>query len=244
LNVAITSKKVSWVLDADIKGFFDTIDHEWLVKFLEHRIGDKRILRLIRKWLRAGVSEEGVSEEGQWSETTVGTPQGAVISPLLGNVFLHYVLDLWIQDWRGRNCRGDVVIVRYADDFVIGFQHRYEAVACLDALKERMSKFGLELHEGKTRLLEFGRFAASNRAERGLGKPETFDFLGFTHVCDVTRSHGWFIVKRISIAKRMPEKLAGDLCFKKMCRIKRALAREHTVLQAPACFGFTRRGSR
>jgi len=117
---------VNWVLDADIKGFFDTIDHEWLLKFLEHRISDKRILRLIGKWLRAGVSDEG-----QWSETTVGTPQGAVISPLLGNVFLHYVLDLWIQDWRGRNCRGDVVIVRYADDFVVGFQHRYEAVACL-----------------------------------------------------------------------------------------------------------------
>ena len=203
LNVAITSKKVNWVLDADIKGFFDTIDHEWLIKFLEHRIGDKRILRLIRKWLTAGVSEEG-----QWSETTVGTPQGAVISPLLGNVFLHYVLDLWIEHWRGRNCRGDVVIVRYADDFVIGFQHRYEAVACLEALAERMSKFGLELHPDKTRLLEFGRFAASNRAKRGLGKPETFDFLGFTHLCDVTRSHGWFIVKRISIAKRMRAKLS------------------------------------
>ena len=203
LSVAITSKKVSWVLDADIKGFFDTIDHEWLLKFLEHLISDKRILRLIGKWLRAGVSDEG-----QWSETTVGTPQGAVISPLLGNVFLHYVLDLWIQDWRGRNCRGDVVIVRYADDFVIGFQHRYEAVACLEAIKERMGKFGLELHEGKTRLLEFGRFAASNRVERGLGKPETFDFLGFTHMCDVTRSTGWFRIKRISIAKRMRAKLA------------------------------------
>ena len=194
---------MNWVLDADIKGFFDTIDHEWLLKFLEHRISDKRILRLIGKWLRAGVSDEG-----QWSETTVGTPQGAVISPLLGNVFLHYVLDLWIHDWRGRNCRGDVVIVRYADDFVIGFQHRYEAVACLEAIKERMGKFGLELHEGKTRLLEFGRFAASNRAERGLGKPETFDFLGFTHMCDVARSNGWFRIRRISIAKRMRAKLS------------------------------------
>ncbi|TWT65255.1 reverse transcriptase domain-containing protein [Allorhodopirellula solitaria] len=203
LDVAITSQKVNWGLDADIKGFVDTIDHEWLVKFLEHRIGDKRILRLIRKWLRAGVSEEG-----QWSATTVGTPQGAVILPLLGSVFLHYVLDLWIQNWRGRNCRGDVVIVRYADDFIIGFQHRYEAVACLEAIKERMGKFGLELHGGKTRLLEFGRFAASNRAERGLGTPETFDFLGFTHVCDVTRRGGRFRVKRISIAKRIQAKLA------------------------------------
>lgn len=140
--------------------------------------------------------------------STEGNVQGGPISPLLGNVFLHYVLDLWIEDWRGRNCRGDVVIVRYADDFVIGFQRRYKTVACLEALKERMSKFGLELHPEKTRLLEFGRFATSNRAERGFGKPETFDFLGFTHMCDVTRSHGWFIVKRISIAKRMQAKLA------------------------------------
>jgi len=202
LSVAITSKKVNWVLDADIAGFFDTIDHEWLIKFLEHRIGDKRILRLIGKWLRAGVSEEG-----QWSETTVGTPQGAVISPLLGNVFLHYVLDLWIQHWRQTHCRGDVVIVRYADDFVIGFEHHAEAVACLEALHERIAKFGLKLHESKTRLIEFGRFAAPRRKARGKRRPETFDFLGFTHHCGVTRSRGWFIIKRISIAKRMRAKL-------------------------------------
>lgn len=203
LSVALTSKKVNWVLDADIEGFFDTIDHTWLIKFLEQRIGDNRILRLIRKWLRAGVSEDG-----EWSPTTVGTPQGAVISPLLANVFLHYVLDLWIQSWRTTNCRGDVVIVRYADDFVIGFEHRYEAVACLEALQQQFAKYGLKLHAGKTRLIEFGRFATPRRKARGLKRPETFDFLGFTHLCGVTRSRGWFTVKRISIAQRMRAKLA------------------------------------
>ena len=203
LSVSLTSKKVNWVLDADVEGFFDAIDHEWLVKFLEHRIGDKRILRLIRKWLRAGVSEDG-----EWSETSVGTPQGAVISPLLGNVFMHYVLDLWIQSWRSKGCRGDVAVVRYADDFVIGFENRYEANACLEDLHKRFAKFGLKLHDGKTRLIEFGRFAADRRKARDEGRPETFDFLGFTHMCGVTRRHGWFTVKRISIAKRMRAKLA------------------------------------
>jgi group II intron reverse transcriptase/maturase len=183
---------------------FDTIDHEWLIKFLEHRIGDQRILRLIRKWLRAGVSEEG-----QWSETKVGTPQGAVISPLLANVFLHYVFDLWVRWWRKRHCRGDVVVVRYADDFVIGFQHRHEAVACLEELRQRFAKFGLKLHDKKTRLIEFGRFAAARRQTRGEGRPETFDFLGFTHVCGQTRSHGWFTIWRFSIAKRMRATLAA-----------------------------------
>src|SRR5690606_10672453 len=155
LYVGVTSHRVNWVLDADIEGFFDTIDHEWLIKFLEHRIGDKRVLRLIRKWLRAGVSEEG-----EWSATTVGTPQGAVISPLLANVFLHYVFDLWVQWWRKNHARGDVIVVRYADDFVIGFENHSEAIACLEALRVRFAKFGLKLHKEKTRLIEFGRHAA------------------------------------------------------------------------------------
>jgi len=198
LSVAITSKKVNWILDADVKGFFDAIDHAWLIKFLEHRIGDQRILRLIRKWLHAGVIEEG-----QWSKTMQGSPQGSVISPLLSNVYLHYVFDLWIEWWRKQHCRRDVVVVRYADDFVIGFESHAEATACLEELRTRLAKFGLELHQGKTRLIEFGRFAIERRAERGEGKPETFDFLGFTHKCSKTRKHGWFTIHRHSIAKRM-----------------------------------------
>jgi group II intron reverse transcriptase/maturase len=189
------------VLDADIRGFFDAIDHEWLLKFLEHRIADRRILRLIRKWLRAGVSEDG-----EWSRTTVGTPQGSVISPILANVFLHYVLDLWVNQWRKRHARGEVIVVRYADDFVIGFQHRDDAERCLRELRERFAKFALELHPEKTRLMEFGRFAAERRAKRGEGKPETFNFLGFTHCCGKTRK-GAFTIKRRSIAKRMRAKL-------------------------------------
>lgn len=198
LNYALTTRRVNYVLDADISGFFDAIDHKWMIKFLEHRIGDRRILRLIRKWLRAGVSEDG-----EWSETTVGTPQGAVISPLLANVYLHYVLDLWINQWRNRHCRGDLVVVRYADDFVIGFQNRHEAEACLKALQERFARFGLKLHETKTRLIEFGRFAADNRKKRGQKRPETFDFLGFTHVCARRRKGGSFTIHRRSMAKRM-----------------------------------------
>jgi group II intron reverse transcriptase/maturase len=198
LSVAITSKKVNWILDADVEGFFDAIDHEWLITFLEHRIGDRRILRLIRKWLCAGIIEDG-----QWSETTAGSPQGAVISPLLSNVYLHYVFDLWIEWWRKHHCRRDVVVVRYADDFVIGFESHAEAEACQEALRQRFAKFGLRLHEGKTRLIEFGRYATERRAERGEGRPETFDFLGFTHQCAKTRTHGWFTVQRHSVAKRM-----------------------------------------
>ena len=198
LSVAITSKRVNWVLDADIEGFFGSIDHEWLVKFLEHRIGDRRILRLIRKWLRAGVSEDG-----QWSKSTVGTPQGAVISPLLANVYLHYVFDLWVEWWRKHHCGGDVVVVRYADDFVIGFESPDEATACLDELRTRVGKFGLKLHEGKTRLIEFGRYATERRKRRGKGRPETFDFLGFTHKCSRTRKNDRFTVHRHSVAKRM-----------------------------------------
>ncbi|MEZ6033712.1 MAG: group II intron reverse transcriptase/maturase [Planctomycetaceae bacterium] len=197
LTVAITSKKVNWILDADIEGFFDAIDHEWLIRFLERRIGDPRILRLIRKWLRAGVSEDGA-----WSPTTVGTPQGAVASPLLANVYLHYVFDLWIQWWR-TSCRGDVVIVRYADDFVIGFENHNEATACLEELHTRFAQFGLKLHKEKTRLIEFGRYAIDRRERRSESRPETFNFLGFTHKCAQTKEHGRFTIHRHSISKRV-----------------------------------------
>lgn len=199
--VGIEKRKVNWVLDADIKGFFDAISHEWLLKFLEHRIADQRLLRRCRKWLRAGVSEAG-----QWSKTDVGTPQGAVISPVLANLYLHHVLDLWVDAWR-KTARGDVIIVRYADDFVMGFQYRNEADLFLQQLQERMAKFGLELHQEKTRLIEFGRFAAANRSKRGEGKPETFDFLGFTHICAKTKRGNRFTIRRKTIAKRLRAKV-------------------------------------
>lgn len=199
--VGIEKRKVNWVLDADIKGFFDAISHEWLLKFLEHRIADQRLLRLCRKWLRAGVSEAG-----QWSKTDVGTPQGAVISPVLANLYLHHVLDLWADAWR-KTARGDVIIVRYADDFVMGFQYRNEADLFLQQLRERMARFGLELHQEKTRLIEFGRFAAANRSKRGEGKPETFDFLGFTHICAKTKRGNRFTIRRKTIAKRLRAKV-------------------------------------
>jgi len=199
--VGIAHRKVNWVLDADIRGFFDNIDHEWLLRFLEHRIADRRILRLIRQWLTAGVSEDG-----QWSRTTVGTPQGSVISPILANVFLHYVFDLWANQWRKRHARGWVIIVRYADDFVMGFQDRGDAERCLRELRGRFERFGLQLHPEKTRLIEFGRFAAERREKRDQDKPETFNFLGFTHGCGMTRK-GAFTIKRKSIAKRMRAKL-------------------------------------
>jgi len=201
LYVGITKRKVNWILDADIRGFFDNIRHEWLMKFLEHRIADRRMLRLLKKWLRAGVSEDG-----QWSPTQVGTPQGAVISPLYANVFLHYVLDLWIDDWRKRQARGEVIIVRYADDFVIGFREESDARRCLAALQERFAKFGLELHPEKTRLIEFGRYAEERRARRGLGPPETFDFLGFTHISGKTR-RGDFTIHRKTSRKKFQAKL-------------------------------------
>jgi group II intron reverse transcriptase/maturase len=202
LSVGITDRKVNWVLDADLRGFFDTIDHGWMMKFVEHRIGDRRVLRLIAKWLKAGILEGGV-----WSQTAEGTPQGAVISPLLGNVYLHYVFDLWVDHWRKVNARGDVIVVRYADDFVLGFEHRREAERFLHDLRERLGRFGLALHPDKTRLIEFGRFAGPNRHERGQDKPETFDFLGFTHLCGRTRKGG-FTVRRKPIARRLRAKLA------------------------------------
>lgn len=200
LYVALTECKVSWVLDADIKGFFDNLDHEWLMKFVAHRVADERVLDLIRRWLRAGVSEDG-----EWSESTKGTPQGAVISPILANIYLHYVLDLWVNKWR-ETAKGEVYIVRYADDFVMGFQYRDDAERLLAQLRERMAKFGLELHPEKTRLIRFGRFAAGDRDRDGEPKPETFNFLGFTHFCTKTRK-GRFTVGRQSIAKRLQAKV-------------------------------------
>jgi RNA-directed DNA polymerase len=201
LAVGIQTRKVNWLLDADIRGFFDTLDHEWLVKFVEHRIGDPRVVRHIQKWLNAGVMEDGkhVRQEE-------GAVQGGSISPLLANLYLHHVLDLWAQKWRKTQACGDMIIVRYADDFVVGFQHESDARRFLEALKERFRKFNLELHADKTRVIEFGRFAADNRARRGDGKPMTFNFLGFTHACDKTRQ-GRFIVLRQTMAQRMRGKL-------------------------------------
>jgi group II intron reverse transcriptase/maturase len=202
LSVGLTRKKVNWVLDPDVRGFFDNVSHEWLVKFVEHRVADRRMIRLILKWLKAGVSEEG-----EWKETKVGTPQGAVISPLLANIYLHYVFDLWVNQWRRKEAHGDMIVVRYADDAVLGFERREDAEAFRQQLEERMRKFGLELHPEKTRLIEFGRFAEENRKRRGEGKPETFDFLGFTHICGKNRNSKRFAVKRKTVGKRLRSKL-------------------------------------
>ena len=177
------------------------MNHEWTMKFVEHRVADPRMLRLIQKWLKAGVSEDG-----EWSETKVGTPQGAVISPLLANVYLHYVFDLWVEAWRKKVAQGDMLVVRYADDLVVGFEHRAEAERFLEEFQERLAKFGLEIHPEKTRWIEFGRRAQANRARRGAGKPEAFTFLGFTHYCGVN-SKGYFVVWRRTAAKRMRAKL-------------------------------------
>jgi group II intron reverse transcriptase/maturase len=201
LSVGLLRKKVNWVLDADIRGFFDAISHEWLVKFVEHRIADKRVVRLIQKWLNAGVLEDG-----KRTQVEVGTPQGGSVSPLLANIYLHYVFDLWADQWRQKDANGEVIIVRYADDFVVGFESESDAKRFLVKLRERLAKFGLELHADKTRLIEFGRYAVSNRNRRGDGKPETFDFLGFTHMCGQSR-RGKFRVKRKTIRKRMRAKL-------------------------------------
>lgn len=203
LYTGLLTRKVNWVLDADIRGFFDAIDREWLMKFVEHRVADRRVGRLIRKWLNAGVLEDGVRT---CSET--GTVQGGSISPLLANIYLHYAFDLWVQWWRTTQTSGDVIVVRYADDFIVGFQHRAEAEAFLAALRQRFAQFGLELHPDKTRLIEFGQFAAENRRKRGQAKPETFDFLGFTHICGTKRSNGRFTVLRQTMRKRLTAKLA------------------------------------
>jgi len=201
LQNGIVTRKVGWVLDADISDFYDSINHKWLIKFIEHRIADKRVVRLIQKWLNAGVLENGkvvYSEEG--------APQGGSASPLLANVYLHYVYDLWIQQWRKKQAVGEVITVRYADDTITGFQYESDAKRFLKDLKERLQKFGLELHPEKTRLIEFGRYAAERRRRRGLGKPETFTFLGFTHICSETRI-GKFTVKRQTKRKKLHEKV-------------------------------------
>ena len=190
------------MLDADVKDFFTSLDHDWLARFVEHRIADKRVLRLIRKWVNAGVIEDG-----KWTASEIGAPQGASASPLLANIYLHYVLDRWVRQWRRRHAHGDVIIVRFADDFVAGFEHKSDAEQFLADLRERFAKFGLELHPDKTRLIEFGRNAARDRAARGDGKPETFDFLGFTHMCGKNKSGGFWL-RRKTISKRMRAKLA------------------------------------
>jgi RNA-directed DNA polymerase len=201
LAVGICNTPVNWILDADIRSFFDSVSQEWLVRFLEHRIGDKRIIRLVRKWLKAGVLEDG-----KWSVSEEGTPQGAVVSPLLANVYLHYVFDLWAKRWRRREAKGNVIILRYADDIVVGFQHQADARHFWDAMRLRFEQFSLALHPDKTRLLEFGRHAAANRTQRGLGKPETFTFLGFTFICGKSR-RGAFQLQRKTRRDRMRAKL-------------------------------------
>ena len=202
LSVAISNTPVNSILDADIKGFFDAVNQDWLIRFLEHRIGDERIIRLVKKWLKAGVLEMG-----QWQSSDMGTPQGAVISPLLANIYLHYVFDLWVRQWRGREAKGKVIVVRYADDIVAGFELESDARRLLDAMRERFEQFGLELHGKKTRLMEFGRFAADRRKRRGQGKPETFTFLGFTFICGKSRS-GSYQLQRKTRTDRMRDKLS------------------------------------
>ena len=201
LSYALLKKKVNYILDADIRGFFDNLDKSWMIQFMEHRVADPRILRLIRKWLKAGVMEEG-----QWSVPQTGTPQGSVVSPLLSNVYLHYSFDLWVNVWRQKWAQGEVVVIRYADDTILGFQYQTDADRFLENLRERLAKFGLELHPDKTRRIEFGRFAEENRKRRGEGKPETFDFLGFTHISG-KNSLGRFMVRRKTIRKRIRGKL-------------------------------------
>ena len=201
LVVGVTRRKVNWILDADIRRFFDTVSHEWLIRFVAHRVGDPRIIRLIQKWLKAGVLEDGIV-----TPSDRGTGQGAVISPLLANIYLHYVLDLWADCWRRHEATGDVIIVRYADDFIVGFEHENDARRFLDAMRERLQEFALSLHPDKTRLIEFGRFAAANRERRGLGKPETFQFLGFTFICGKSR-RGKFLIHRKTRRDRMRMRL-------------------------------------
>ncbi|MFO1198242.1 MAG: group II intron reverse transcriptase/maturase [Burkholderiaceae bacterium] len=199
--VGVTARKVNWILDADISKFFDTIEHDWLIKFIEHRVADARVIRLLKKWLHAGVLEDR-----QVTRSELGTVQGGSISPLLANIYLHYAFDLWVEQWRRRRAKGQMIIVRYADDWVAGFEHRWDAERFKRDVAQRLKNFGLALHENKTRLIEFGRFARENRSRRGQGKPETFDFLGFTHCCGKT-SKGKFMVLRLTSAKRLRAKL-------------------------------------
>jgi RNA-directed DNA polymerase len=229
LAYGIDRKKVGWVLDADIRDFFGQLDQRWLMTFLKHRIADRRVLRLIQKWLTAGVIEDGI-----WSKTEAGTAQGASASPLLANVYLHYVFDLWAHRWRGRHAHGEMIIVRYADDYIVGFEREQDARRFLDDLRRRLTDFHLELEPAKTRLIRFGRFAARDRARRGLGKPETFDFLGFTHCCSKTKK-GNFLLKRVTIAKRMRTKL-HELKHELMRR------RHHAIPQQGRWLGSVLRG--
>jgi RNA-directed DNA polymerase len=201
LDQAIEKRRVKWVLDADLRDFFGSLEHAWLIRFIEHRIGDKRVVRLIRQWLAAGVLENGA-----WTRSETGTPQGGSISPLAANLYMHYVFDLWAQRWRRTEAQGEMIIVRYLDDFIVGFQTRKDAEQFLSALRERLGQFGLRLHPDKTRLLEFGRYAAQNRQERGQGKPETFQFLGFVHSCGRTKK-GEFKVHRHTVGERLRAKL-------------------------------------
>ena len=201
LTVGIMTTKVNWVLDADIRSFFDTLDQGWLVQFVEHRVADRRVVRLIQKWLSAGVLEDG-----KRTPSEAGTVQGGSVSPLLANLYLHYGFDLWVQRWRHREAHGDVIVVRFADDFVVGFQHRHEAEQFVDALRSRFAQFGLELHPDKTRLIRFGRYATKQRRAGGEGKPDTFNFLGFTHCCAKTRKGG-FTVRRQTMRTRLQAKL-------------------------------------
>src|SRR5437867_1525490 len=225
LTVGLSTRRVSWVLDADIRGFFDTLDHGWLVKFLEHRVADRRVVRLIQKWLRAGVLEEG-----KRTRSDLGTVQGGSISPLLANLYLHYVFDLWTQRWRRTQARGDMIVTRFADDFVVGFEHRQDAERFLAELRERFSRFGLELHPGKTRLIEFGQFADQNRRGRGDGKPETFNFLGFTHSCARKRT-GRFTVLRQTMRSRWQAKLK-EIKVELRRRLHRPIPEQGTYLRA------------
>src|SRR5881398_563230 len=225
LYTGLLTKKVNWVLDLDIKGFFDGISHEWLVKFIEHRVADRRVVRLIQKWLRAGVLEDG-----KRTQSDTGTVQGGSISPLLANLYLHYVFDLWVQRWRKTQAHGDVVVVRFADDFVVGFEHRQDAERFLAEMRERFSRFGLELHPGKTRLIEFGQFADQNRRGRGDGKPETFNFLGFTHSCARKRS-GRFTVLRQTMRSRWQAKLK-EIKVELRRRLHRPIPEQGTYLRA------------
>ena len=203
LYTGLLTRKVNWVLDLDICSFFDGLSHEWLVKFVEHRIADRRVVRLIQKWLNAGVLEDG-----KHLRVEEGTPQGGSASPLLANIYLHYAFDLWTQAWRRKRARGEMIIVRFADDVVLGFQVKSDAERFRAELTERFRRFGLELHPHKTRLLEFGPYAAADRKRRGEGKPETFNFLGFTHICGRKRSNGMFTVLRQTNRKRLQAKLS------------------------------------
>jgi group II intron reverse transcriptase/maturase len=224
LHTALMTRKVLWVLDADIRSFFDSVNHEWLLRMVSHRIADSRILRLIGQWLRAGILEGG-----EWKAALEGTPQGAGISPLLANIFLHYVLDLWVHDWR-RRAQGCVSVVRYADDFVMGFEQEGDGQRMMADLRERLAKFGLTLHEGKTRLILFGKFAAERIARQGLRRPATFDFLGFTHYGARSRD-GRFVVKRKTQRKRMIRKLK-ELRIEARRRMHRPIAEQREWLSA------------